>query len=129
MALVGERPGITVGEAAERLKVSRQTLYNVSARRQREGRLRKQGRGFLSTRLSSRRRRRREGAASLLSERPNNRFYVALPRSGAPITSGLLVHGLALPARALRGCFYRCQVPLVARIELDRVEARRGRAI
>jgi Homeodomain-like domain len=46
LALASERPGITVAEAAERLDVSRQTLYNVTARLQREGRLRKQGRGF-----------------------------------------------------------------------------------
>jgi hypothetical protein len=46
VALVAERPGITVAEAAERLKTSRDTLYNVTARLQREGRLRKEGRGF-----------------------------------------------------------------------------------
>jgi IclR helix-turn-helix domain len=46
LALVGERPGITVAEAADRLGASRQTLYNVSARLQREGWLRKDGRGF-----------------------------------------------------------------------------------
>jgi hypothetical protein len=44
--LVAESPGITVAEAAERLKASRQSLYNVTARLQREGRLRKEGRGF-----------------------------------------------------------------------------------
>jgi hypothetical protein len=46
LELVAERPGITVAEAAERLDASRQTLYNVSARLQREGRIRKDGRGF-----------------------------------------------------------------------------------
>jgi hypothetical protein len=46
LALAGERPGITVAEAADRLKTSRQTLYNGSARLQREGRLRMDGRGF-----------------------------------------------------------------------------------
>jgi IclR helix-turn-helix domain len=46
LELVAERPGITVAEAAERLDASRQTLYNLTARLQREGRLRKDGRGF-----------------------------------------------------------------------------------
>jgi transposase-like protein len=46
VALVAERPGITVAEAAERLGTSRNTLYNLTARLQREGRLRKDGRGF-----------------------------------------------------------------------------------
>jgi hypothetical protein len=45
-ALVAERPGITVAEAAERLGTSRNALYNLTGRLQREGRLRKQGRGF-----------------------------------------------------------------------------------
>jgi hypothetical protein len=49
VALVAERPGITVAEAAERLKTSRNTLYNLTARLQREGRLRKDGRGFYPT--------------------------------------------------------------------------------
>ena len=34
-----------MAEAAERLDASRQTLYNLTARLQREGRLRKDGRG------------------------------------------------------------------------------------
>jgi hypothetical protein len=46
LELVAESPGITVAQAAERLDASRQTLYNVSARLQREGRLRKDGSGF-----------------------------------------------------------------------------------
>jgi hypothetical protein len=49
LELVAERPGITVAEAAERLDASRQALYNVSARLQGEGRLRKDGRGFYPT--------------------------------------------------------------------------------
>lgn len=46
VAVASERPGITVAEAAERLNVSRQTLYNLTGQLQREGRLRKEGRGF-----------------------------------------------------------------------------------
>jgi hypothetical protein len=46
VGLVSERPGSTVAEAAERLNVSRQTLYNLTGRLQREGRLRKEGRRF-----------------------------------------------------------------------------------
>lgn len=46
VGFVSERPGSTVAEAAEQLNVSRQTLYNLTGRLQREGRLRKEGRHF-----------------------------------------------------------------------------------
>jgi hypothetical protein len=46
VALVNDQPGVTVGEAAEQLKTSRNALYKVTGRLQREGRLRKEGRGF-----------------------------------------------------------------------------------
>jgi hypothetical protein len=46
VALVNEQPGITASDAAKRLNTSPDTLYNVTGRLQREGRLRKQGRGF-----------------------------------------------------------------------------------
>lgn len=46
MALVEQRPGITISEAAEELGIEPNYLYRVSATLQREGTIAKEGRGF-----------------------------------------------------------------------------------
>jgi hypothetical protein len=46
LALVAERPGITISEAAQELGIEPNYLYRVSATLQREGTIVKEGRGF-----------------------------------------------------------------------------------
>lgn len=46
VALVERQPGITVADAAKRLRTTPASLYQVTSRLQKEGRVRKQGRGF-----------------------------------------------------------------------------------
>ncbi len=47
LALVNERPGVTVPEAAQDLGVHPNYLYRISSTLQREGSIQKQGRGFV----------------------------------------------------------------------------------
>ena len=47
LALVESQPGISISEAAERLSIEPNYLYRVSATLQREGTIRKDGRGFV----------------------------------------------------------------------------------
>jgi hypothetical protein len=46
VALVEKQPGITVADAAKRLKTTPNSLYQVTSRLRKEGRIRKDGRGF-----------------------------------------------------------------------------------
>jgi hypothetical protein len=47
LALVEQQPGIGIGEAAQQLAIEPNYLYRVSATLQREGTIRKDGRGFV----------------------------------------------------------------------------------
>lgn len=47
LALVEQQPGIGIGEAAQQLAIEPNYLYRVSATLQREGTIRKEGRGFV----------------------------------------------------------------------------------
>ena len=71
------RPGIIVGEAAERLKTSRQMLYSVTARLRREGRLRKLGCGLYPAEQPAAKRRSAEGAVPV-----NTRISLRVGRNG-----------------------------------------------
>jgi hypothetical protein len=46
LKLVSERPGITVAEAAEEMGIGTTYLYRLLPRLEREGRVRKEGRGY-----------------------------------------------------------------------------------
>lgn len=46
LRLVGERPGITVAEVAEQMGIGTTYLYRLLPRLEREGRVRKEGRGY-----------------------------------------------------------------------------------